>query len=104
VVADLAHLARASRLGAELDLEALPRPAGLARAAARLAVDPLDLVLHGGEDYELLFSARGPGASAAALARRLGVPVTRIGRLTRRGGLRDARSGRRLRAEGFRHF
>jgi thiamine monophosphate kinase len=38
------------------------------------------LALTGGEDYELLFCMR-PGASEAALSRRLDVPVRRIGRI-----------------------
>lgn len=104
LAADLAHLARASGVGAEIDPDLLPLARGLRRAGGRLGLDPLDLALYGGEDYELLFSARGRHADARRLARRLGVPVTRIGRLTRRRGLRDARAGGRLAARGWRHF
>jgi thiamine-monophosphate kinase len=58
--------------------------------------------LHGGEDYELLFtSAKRIPAKAA------GVRVTRIGRITRKGGMvlveKDGRR-RTLAARGWEHF
>ncbi|MGH2487047.1 MAG: thiamine-phosphate kinase [Ktedonobacterales bacterium] len=58
LAADLAHLCDASGVGAMLDASAIPvHPAALevARAFHR---DPLEFALSGGEDYQLLFSAR----------------------------------------------
>ena len=53
---DLRHICEESRVGAEIDLRALPlSQACLAYAAAR-QLDPIDLALSGGEDYELLFT------------------------------------------------
>ncbi|HSF66232.1 MAG TPA: thiamine-phosphate kinase [Nitrospiraceae bacterium] len=53
---DLRHICEESHVGVELDLGALPlSPACRAYAAAR-KVDPIDLALAGGEDYELLFT------------------------------------------------
>jgi thiamine-monophosphate kinase len=98
---DLARLLAAApgaRLAAELDPRRLPLPRGFPSACARLGLDPLALALGGGEDYELLFTARPSGPSAAALARRLGLPVAEVGRVVRGGG-RERPSGR-----GFRHF
>ena len=53
---DLRHICENSHVGVELDLGALPlSPACRAYAAAR-KLDPVDLALAGGEDYELLFT------------------------------------------------
>jgi len=53
---DLRHICEESHVGAELDLGALPlSPACRAYAASR-KLDPVDLALRGGEDYELLFT------------------------------------------------
>jgi thiamine-monophosphate kinase len=81
---DLAHLCRASGVNAEVDQTALPiHP--LARKLGPEAA--FHAALHGGEDYELLFAAPASVQMPSSLA---GVPVTRIGSLTRR------RSGRPL--------
>ena len=53
---DLRHICEESHVGVDLDLGALPlSPACHAYAASR-QLDPLDLALTGGEDYELLFT------------------------------------------------
>jgi thiamine-monophosphate kinase len=67
---DLAHLCEESAVAAEVDANALPIHPGATLAQ----------VLHGGEDYELLFTA----SPAARVPRRIaGVPVTCIGRILR---------------------
>jgi thiamine-monophosphate kinase len=66
---DLAHLCAESGVGAELDAAALPI-APNANAAQ---------VLHGGEDYELLFTAPPAARVPSSIE---GVPVTRVGRIT----------------------
>jgi thiamine-monophosphate kinase len=101
LAADLLQLARASGVAARLAPERLPLPAGFAAACARLGREPLALALAGGEDYELLFSARPAGPDARALARRLGLRVTEIGRLEAgRPAVRGLPRGRL----GWRHF
>jgi thiamine-monophosphate kinase len=99
--ADLAHLLDAAGrpLHAELDPARVPVPRGLRRACARLGLDPAALALGGGEDYELLFTARPAALPAAALARRLGLPVTEIGRVRAGPGRRGRPPPR-----GYRHF
>jgi thiamine-monophosphate kinase len=53
---DLRHICEESHVGVNLDLGALPlSPACRAYAASR-KLDPVDLALTGGEDYELLFT------------------------------------------------
>ena len=72
---DLAHLCRASGVCAEIEQAALPiHP--LARTLG--ATPALQAALHGGEDYELLFTAPASVLMPTSLA---GVPITRIGSL-----------------------
>ncbi len=53
---DLRHICEESHVGVEVNLGALPlSPACRAYAASR-TLDPIDLALTGGEDYELLFT------------------------------------------------
>jgi thiamine-monophosphate kinase len=75
---DLAHLCRSSGLCAEIEQAALPiHP--LARKLGTEAA--LETALHGGEDYELLFTAPASVLMPTSLA---GVPITRIGSLKNR--------------------
>jgi thiamine-monophosphate kinase len=55
---DVRHLCTQSRVGAELDRAALPISRSCTMFARRRALDPADLALTGGEDYELLFTVR----------------------------------------------
>lgn len=74
---DLAHLCQASGVHAEVVQSALPiHP--LARKLSPTAA--LHAALNGGEDYELLFTAPPSIKMPTTLA---GVPITRIGSLTR---------------------
>jgi thiamine-monophosphate kinase len=80
---DLGHVLAASGVGAEVAADTLP----LSPAYRAVTGGDPQLALTGGDDYELLFCS--PTAlSAAALSRRLGVPVTRIGRIVKRRGAR----------------
>ena len=85
-------------MGAEIEAEAIPR-AQVGLGKKRVA---LDFALHGGDDYELLFT------SAAAVPSKVGgVRVTRIGRTTQSAGMRligaDGKP-RALTAGGWEHF
>jgi thiamine-monophosphate kinase len=51
---DADRLARASGLRAEIDLDAIPRGAGVDSVATRCGADPAILAATGGEDYQLL--------------------------------------------------
>ena len=95
---DLEHICQESRVGAEIEAEAIPR-AQVGLGKKRVA---LELALHGGDDYELLFTSAAAVPSEVA-----GVRVTRIGRTTRSAGMRlIAPDGklRTLKAEGWEHF
>ena len=92
---DLGHVLRASRVGATVELAALPRGADLAAQSEALQRECL---LSGGDDYELVFTAAaGRRDAVAAAARASATPVTRIGRIEAAPGLRvvDA-TGREL--------
>ncbi len=103
LAADLAHVCRASQVAVRIDPSRLPTPPGFAAACARAGCDPRALALAGGEDYELLFTARGPSANAVGLARRLGVVVTEIGRIEPGKPVVHGLP-RGFGAGGFRHF
>jgi thiamine-monophosphate kinase len=102
---DLAHLCVASGVNAEIEQEMLPvHP--LARKLGD--AEALKAALHGGEDYELLFSAAASTRMPGSLA---GVAITRIGTLTRRRAGEPLMTliepdGRRMALEpgGWEHF
>ena len=96
---DLHHICAESGLGAVIEENAIPR-ARIAKPARKV---DLEFALHGGEDYELLFTAK-PGTRVPATI--AGVQVTRIGQMTRRGVYLLAQSGARqkLQPRGWEHF
>lgn len=101
---DLGHLLQASACGARLDAAVLAElPA--ARAASLDEAARLGLVLGGGDDYELLFSAPATQRDAVlAAGRASGIPVTRIGRLEAEPGLRVIDAQGRPLADSHRSF
>lgn len=54
---DLSHICRQSGVGATLDRSAIPISEDLRQLGERTGQDPEQWALHGGEDYELLFTA-----------------------------------------------
>lgn len=104
---DLPRLCRASQKGALLLEAALPvHPAAISVLGGQRA---LRAAWSGGEDYELLFSARIESERhLARLARRLRIPLARIGQVrSRREGIRIlGRDGcyHPLPRGGFEHF
>jgi thiamine-monophosphate kinase len=114
---DATHLARASGVVLVVDEEALLAAAGaeLRDAASALGLDPLGLVLHGGEDYALVVTAKspiegfvcvgevraagGPSSTSASALAQAGAPASLSGVV-----LRTTRGERPLAARGFDHF
>jgi thiamine-monophosphate kinase len=97
---DLAHLCEESGVGAELNAPLIPR----ASASKPAREVDLDLALHGGEDYELLFTSPPGKRIPAEIA---GVALTHIGDISRPPKilLRDARGiARELKPKGWEHF
>ncbi|HEV7967372.1 MAG TPA: thiamine-phosphate kinase [Candidatus Acidoferrales bacterium] len=78
---DLSHICKASGVGAVVWAAKIPT-VKIPPELRRLGLDPLHLALHGGEDYELLFTVREQ--FARRMPRKLGgVTVTVIGEITR---------------------
>lgn len=87
---DLIHLCQQSRVGALLQEASLPLSPHLISYASQRNVDPLLWALHGGEEYELLFTVPPKYQDRLNLAaKQLRIPVTAIGVITpRRSGIR----------------
>jgi thiamine-monophosphate kinase len=95
---DLGHILKASGAGATLNTEDASKliadfscytRARSTKSSQRQALDPLQYLLAGGDDYELAFTAP-PTARAAVLhaAQQSHTPVIRIGRIDAEPGLR----------------
>lgn len=105
LAADLGHVLDASGCGATLDADALPVDAALESATGEEAID---YVLHGGDDYELLFTCPPDEADEiiAALDAE-GIAACRIGEIDSQAGLRLATSDGEcweLPIHGYDHF
>ena len=107
LLADLGHIAAVSGVAAEIEAETVPLSPG---GRAALASDPalLSSLLTGGDDYELLFTARPERAGGLAeLAGQLDLPLTRIGRVSEGRGVRALDGAGRalsLPERGWSHF
>jgi len=78
LLADLGHVLEASRVGAELLWDSLPRARALADCPDKALAD--DCLLAGGDDYELLFTApKVKRAQIEAVGRDLEIPLALIG-------------------------
>ena len=109
LTADLAHLCDRSAVGVRLDADALPVAPAAREVAAAAGREPLDLALAGGEEYELLFTARPDRTTALVDAvRACGTEATVIGTILPSTDGRTVRwrSGaeRPLGRAGFAHF
>jgi thiamine-monophosphate kinase len=107
LLADLGHICETSRAAAIVELDLLP----LSLAAhAVVEHDPgiRAQLAAAGDDYELLFAAPADAAEAiATLSLRLGLPVTKIGRIDVGTGVRLLNTDGHqipLEATGYRHF
>ncbi len=104
LLGDLGKLCKASGVAARVDLERLPVSGELAARHAPLECE--HFVLHGGDDYELLFTL--PPGAAPALEAQLSsaCALARIGVIEAGEGVRCAREGRpaRVAGGGYDHF
>ena len=97
ISSDLAHICAESRVAAEVDASALPIHPGATLAQA----------LHGGEDYELLFTAPASARVPRSIA---GVKITKIGRIVKARAGRPAltlistQGAQPLEPHGWEHF
>ena len=97
---DLAHICEESGVGAEIEREVIPR----ARVGKPAREVDLQFALHGGEDYELLFTSP-PGKRVPS--RIAGIAITQIGQITSRRKIflrRREGVGYELEPLGWEHF
>lgn len=96
---DLAHICEESRVGARIQSSAIPRATvGMPSRSVGLT-----LALHGGEDYELLFTARAKKHIPSSAR---GVRITPIGEITRQRKMTIVRDGieSTFAPRGWEHF
>jgi thiamine-monophosphate kinase len=103
---DLGHLCKASNIGAVVWEDSLPLSRAYRSVAGR---EGTRFALTGGEDYELLFTARRRDRSRLEkLQHRLDVPITRIGRcVSSREGItvwNTEGEPRSIGVKGYNHF
>jgi thiamine-monophosphate kinase len=100
---DLSRLLSASAVGAEIDYEKLPVSSRFRRLCRQKGYSEKELVLAGGEDYQLLF-ALSPAREHDL--RKTGMAYHLIGKVTARRGLLLREQGRLLKVSrgGFDHF
>ncbi|MGH2580234.1 MAG: thiamine-phosphate kinase [Actinomycetota bacterium] len=105
---DLSRLCAASGVGTRLELPRLPVAPALLQAAEFLEVDPRELALAGGEDYELLATIDLTNLSRARgdLHERFGVTLTDVGVIIDGGLVAVDAEGREspLEPKGWDHF
>jgi thiamine-monophosphate kinase len=97
---DLAHICEESGVGAEVEAEAIPR----ARVGKPSREVDLQFALHGGEDYELLFTAPRSKRIPSRIA---GIPITLIGHITRQRKIflrNPSGTGHEFEPRGWEHF
>jgi thiamine-monophosphate kinase len=103
---DLNHLCKESNVGAAIDAAAIPLDEDVRHLCGRRALDPLALALHGGEDFELLFTVAPE--NVARLPKKVdGAAISRIGEITGQPGsvkITEQNHVWDLRPEGFEHF
>ncbi|MBF0370992.1 MAG: thiamine-phosphate kinase [Magnetococcales bacterium] len=108
LVADLGHLCKASNMGAEIHTEKLPLSPPVRALLTERGDEILQLILTGGEDYELLFTApHSARKELAKMATHASISLADVGRMVLDGsGLSLFQSGTPLDVGkgGWRHF
>lgn len=99
---DLGHLIDASGVGCEIEAAAVPVDPDVASVGD---IDPLEVAVLGGEDFELLFTIDADRIEdASAALNELSTPVQRIGTVTGTGTRLGDRSLEEWRARGWQHL
>lgn len=100
---DLHHLCDASGCGARIEKERIPAYPDLLTLAGRTGINLREAVLHGGEEYALLFTS---SLRESEMSERVGRPVFAVGRITaaREVLLADDGVEQPFPAGGFDHF
>ena len=110
VAGDLYHICETSKVGAVIDLEKMPFSRDIPEILQLCKLNLEDLLLHSGEDYELLFTV-SPDTNPALLeqlSRDFSIPVSHIGTIVSAEDGYKIRDGsgkmRDLKPGGWDHF
>ena len=101
---DAGHLAAASGVALEVNLDALPIDDEVDPAATRTGLSPQQFAAEGGEDFELLVAMPPRFNAADAFARDCGISLTPIGNVEKGSGVRFLLDGGPITLTGFNHF
>ena len=101
---DAGHLAAASQVSMEIDLNVLPVAPEAEDEARLIGIPAQRFAAEGGEDYELLVALPDHFDGAEAFVRECGMPLTRIGVAAAGSGMGFRLSGRPIELRGFNHF
>jgi thiamine-monophosphate kinase len=107
---DLGHVAKLSEVGAKINLRDVPKAPDFEKACQELKLNPVETLLSGGEDYQLLFtmSARGASILDQKLSHLKNLRITRIGDSVGKDHsvkvFDDAHQEIKLKKPGFDHF
>ncbi len=101
---DAGHVAAASGVLLEIELESVPSAPETESEARRLGVSPPQFAAEGGEDFELLVALPPDFDGAAAFAAECGLTLTCVGRVLDGSGARFLYHGRPVPLRGFSHF
>ncbi len=113
LLADAGHLASASETGYEIMVDDVPHHPDLGEVAKIAGVDPMDILLGGGDDYELAFTVDGSRTNEfAALLNGGSLPfehaITRVGTVVgdaaRQAVIAADGSLVEIKARGYDHF
>ncbi len=101
---DAGHLAAASGVAVEIDLDRVPVFPEVEPEARRLGLSPQQFAAEGGEDFELLVAMPSGFDQPERFAEQCDLPLTQVGRVTAGSGARFLQQGRSVTLKGFDHF
>ena len=101
---DAGHLAAASKVALEIDLNAIPVAPEVAEEARRCGVSAARFAAEAGEDYELLVALPRDFDEAEAFTVECGIGLTVIGTVRKGSGVRFRQGAQELQLRGFDHF
>jgi thiamine-monophosphate kinase len=108
IAKDLGHICEQSGVGAIIEEASIPMSRDLVELAAEAEKEALDWALHGGEDYELLFTSSPADKEKveSLTANGSGVPAVKVGAVVGEYGILLAKQGTRmpLQSGGYVHF
>ncbi len=106
LASEIIHIAEESKVGIEIYCSELPVGKNFQKAAGEVGADPIELVLYGGEDYELVFTAPEEKMPLIfAEAKKIGLKITEVGRVTEDQGAWLVINGeRKVLKPGYEHF